>query len=145
MENCLIKLDVDWYILQKSCFWCKVWCLLYENHRRFIFCLFYHCSFILRNGCLKIIVDFLSWLILVITVQNVFKFRNHWFFSSPELKAQVSFSDQICPLSVVVVVIFSHFHLLRQNHWANLNQTWHKAFLDEGDSSLFKRRTNKCS
>ena len=38
-------------------------------------------------------------------------------FSSPELKAQVP-----------------------QNHWANFNQTCHKASLSEGDSVLFKWR-----
>ena len=27
---------------------------------------------------------------------------------------------------------------LLQNHWANRNQTWHKAFFGGGDSSLFK-------
>ena len=27
-----------------------------------------------------------------------------------------------------------------QNFWANFNQTWHKAFLHEGNSSLFKSR-----
>ena len=63
-------------------------------------------------------------------------------FSSPELKAQVSFSDQNCPVSVVIVVVvgvnFSHFHLLLQNHWPNFNQTWHKASFGEGDFSLFK-------
>ena len=44
--------------------------------------------------------------------------------SSPERKAQVSFPDQIRPLSlvivfvvlVVVVINFSYFHLLLQNH-----------------------------
>ena len=68
-----------------------------------------------------------------------------WLFSSPELKAQVSFSDHLssvlCPsvrLSVCLSVNFSHFHLLLQNHCANFNQTWHKASLGEGDSSLFK-------
>ena len=71
------------------------------------------------------------------------------FFSSPELKAQVSFSDHLSSvvclsvclsvhLSVRPSVNFSHFHLLLQNHWANFNQTWHKASLGEGDSSLFK-------
>ena len=64
-------------------------------------------------------------------------------FSSPELKAQVSILIKICPLSVVVVVVvvlvgvvvnFSHFNLLLQNHWANFKQTWHKASLGEGDS-----------
>ena len=38
-----------------------------------------------------------------------------------------AFLIKICPLSVIVVVVnFSHFHLLLQNHWANFNQTWHK-------------------
>ena len=70
-------------------------------------------------------------------------------FSSPELKAQVSFSDHLSSgvclsvrpsvrLSVCLSVNFSHFHLLLQNYWANFNQTWHKASLGEGDSSLFK-------
>ena len=31
-------------------------------------------------------------------------------------------------------------NLLLQNHWANFNQTWHKASLGEGDSSLFTWR-----
>ena len=29
-------------------------------------------------------------------------------------------------------------NLLLQNRWANFNQTWHKASLDDGDTSLFK-------
>ena len=50
-----------------------------------------------------------------------------------------AFLIKICPLSVVVVVVnFSHFHLLLKNHWANFNQTWHKVSLGEGDSSLLK-------
>ena len=57
-----------------------------------------------------------------------------------------TFLIKICSLSVVVVehvvvvVNFSHFHFLLQNHWANFNQTWHKASLGKGDSSLFKWR-----
>ena len=31
---------------------------------------------------------------------------------------------------------FSHFRL--KHHWANFKQTWHKASLGEGDSSLLK-------
>ena len=31
-------------------------------------------------------------------------------------------------------------NLLHQNHWAYFNQTWHKASLGKGDSSLFKWR-----
>ena len=62
-------------------------------------------------------------------------FKKHVVFSTPEPKAEVS-----CPFSVVVVVNFSHFHLLLQNHWAEFNQTWHKASLGEGNSSLFKWR-----
>ena len=63
-------------------------------------------------------------------------------FSSPELKAQVSFSDHqssVCP-SICLSVNFSHFQLLLQKHWANFNQTWHKISPGEGDSSLFKWR-----
>ena len=76
-----------------------------------------------------------------LTIQSIF------IFSSPEPKAQLSIFDQnlsVAPLSVVfgvggvvVVVNFSHFNLL-QNHCTDFNQTWHKASLDEGDSSLFK-------
>ena len=72
-----------------------------------------------------------------------------FFFSSPELKAQVSFSDRlpfvVClsvrpsvRLFVRLSVNFSYFRLLLQNHWANFNQTWQKASLGGGDSSLFK-------
>ena len=66
---------------------------------------------------------------------------NNTVFSSPDLKAQVSFSD--CLLSVVrpsvcLSVNFSHFHLLLKNNWANINKTWHKASLGGEDSNLFK-------
>jgi hypothetical protein len=67
-----------------------------------------------------------------------FLFLNQ-FFSSPELKAQVSYSDR--PLSVCKLL---HFQLL-QNHWANFNQTWHKSSFGGGDSSLFKWRGSPIS
>ena len=68
---------------------------------------------------------------------------NEIIFSSPELKVQVGSSD--CLSSVVSPTVcpsvnFSHFHLLLQNHSAIFNQTWLKAFLGGGDSSLFKWR-----
>ena len=44
------------------------------------------------------------------------------------------------PSSVCPSVNFSYFRLLLQNHWANFNQTCHKASLGEGNSSLFKWR-----
>ena len=47
-----------------------------------------------------------------------------------------AFLIEICQLSIVVVN-FSHFHLLLQNHWANFNHIWHKASMNEGDLSLF--------
>ena len=78
--------------------------------------------------------------------QNFLKdYINVIVFSSPELKAQVSFSDHL--LSVVCLSVrlsfrpsvnFSHFHLILQNHWANFNQTWHKSSFGEGDLSFFK-------
>ena len=50
---------------------------------------------------------------------SILKDRENNFFSSPELKAQVSFSDHLLSvvcLSVCPSVNFSHFHLLLQNH-----------------------------
>ena len=80
-------------------------------------------------------------MLTVLDIKRVYK----RVLSSPELKAQVSFSDHLSSvvylsvcLSVRLSVNFSHFHLLLQNHRANFNQTWHKASLGEGDSSLFK-------
>jgi hypothetical protein len=53
--------------------------------------------------------------------------RVHIVFSSPELKAQVSYSDR--PLSVCLFVNFYIFNFLLQNHCANFNQTWRKSSL----------------
>ena len=78
-----------------------------------------------------------------ISLCGLFYGEYKYLFSSPELKAQVSFSDHflsvVCP-SFCLSVNFSHFHL-HQNHWANFNQTCHKTSLVEGDSSLFKWRS----
>ena len=69
-------------------------------------------------------------------------------FRSPELKAQVSFSDgspsSVCPL-VCQSENFWHFHLLLQNHRTNFNKTWHKASFGLGDSSLFRWRATPFS
>jgi hypothetical protein len=66
------------------------------------------------------------------------------FISSPEMKAQVSFSDHTCP-SVRPTVWrlcagLLHFRLL-QNHWANFNQSWLKSSLGKDDSEWCKWRT----
>ena len=113
------------------------------------------CAYVLRE--VQQIVWYMSTLsvlqwVTVITIfilsPSLFTF-GFWLTCSPEQKAQVSFSDQnlsvvclhhCCCLVVVIVVNFSNFHLLLQNQWANFNQTWHKASLDEGDSCLFKLR-----
>jgi hypothetical protein len=60
-------------------------------------------------------------------------------FSSPELKAQVSFSDRLASVCLSVCKVI-HFRLLLQNAWANFNHTWHKSSLGGGDSSLFKQK-----
>lgn len=57
-------------------------------------------------------------------------------------KHKLAFLNKICLLSVGIgiVVNFSRFHhFLLQNPWADFNQTWHKALLGEGVSSLFKK------
>ena len=56
------------------------------------------------------------------------------------MKAQLSFSDWnfIAALCLVVIVVnFSYYRLLIQNHKTNFNQTWNEALWD---SSLFKWR-----
>ena len=63
------------------------------------------------------------------------------FLSSPK-SIKWTILIEMCPISVVVVIVvvnFSHFHLHFQNHWTNFNQTWHKASLDEGDSSFLNK------
>ena len=81
-------------------------------------------------------VQILIWAVLCKEGTHGEKYQN-WLLSSPELKAQVSFSDNflsvVCP-SVCLSVNFSHFHLLLQNHWAHFNQNWHNASLGEADS-----------
>ena len=71
------------------------------------------------------------------------------FFSSPELKAQVSFSDHlssvVCPsvcLSICMSVCPSVCKLFTFSSSSPepLNQTWHKASFGEGNSSFFKWR-----
>jgi hypothetical protein len=58
--------------------------------------------------------------------------KENFVFSSPELKAQVSYSH--CLLSVVCLSVCKllYFQLLLQNHWANFIQTWHKSSLGGG-------------
>ena len=70
--------------------------------------------------------------------------------SSPE-PIQVCSNEGPCPFlrgdkskkCKIILKIFKNFPL--QNHWANLNQTRHKASLDGGDSSLFKWRATPYS
>ena len=58
-------------------------------------------------------------------------------FSSPEQKAQVSFSHQ--NLSVVVVVVLLTFSFSSSEPLDQLiNKTWHKAFLGDRDSCFFE-------
>ena len=67
------------------------------------------------------------------------KMISRYFLAHLKLKLKwASYSDRL--FSVRLYVNFSHNHHLLQNHWANFNQTWHKASSGEGDSSLFKYR-----
>ena len=70
----------------------------------------------------------------------LWKFINEMYtylFSSPEQEAQMNFSAAD-HLSSVCLSVFSHFPILLQ--LASFNQTWHKATVWEGYSSLFKWR-----
>ena len=70
------------------------------------------------------------------------KSKFSWVFTTPELKAQVSFLITYCLSSICLSVNFSYFHFTLQNHLAKFNRTWHKASLGEGNSSLFNWRCN---
>jgi hypothetical protein len=59
-------------------------------------------------------------------------------FSSPQLKAQVSYTDRLVSVVRPSVCKLLHFRLLLQNRWAIFNQTWHKSSLEGGDSEFFK-------
>ena len=59
------------------------------------------------------------------------------FFSSPEPKAQSELLPSVFgsrPSSVNCL----HFHLLLENTWLDINQTWQGSSLGVGDSKLFK-------
>ena len=67
----------------------------------------------------------------------------HSFLAHLSWRLKWAFLIKICPLFLVIVVVivvinFSHFHLLLQNHCANFKQTCYNASLGEGDSSLLK-------
>ena len=65
------------------------------------------------------------------------QFSRH--FSSPEPKVPVPFSGR-CGCWRRCGINFSHFCVIQTNE-ADFNQTWHKAFLGDGDSNVFKLRT----
>ena len=76
-------------------------------------------------------------------------------FSSPDPKAQVSFSDcmlhVVRPRSICLFVNFLHFHLLLENHWVNFNKLgasicgWRgfKFIQMKSQTSLTRRDNNK--
>jgi hypothetical protein len=76
------------------------------------------------------------------------KFSQTWYMHNLSLGEENSslFVEGPCPLQRrdnhinVKNGVGPFKNLLLQNHWANLNQTCHKSFLGEGDSSLFKRK-----
>lgn len=77
--------------------------------------------------------------IIVISNENFWSEENNQ--DSTVHRLRWTFLIKICllsGLSVVVFVIFSHFHLLFRKHWADFNITWHKASRGEKNSSLFK-------
>ena len=83
--------------------------------------------------------------------QRINLFR--YIFCSPELKAQVSFSDHflsvrlsvrlsVCPSVWLYVCKLFTFSSSSQEPQGQFKQTWHKASLGGGDSSLFKWGTH---
>ena len=87
----------------------------------------YYILFSVENSC--IFDRFLKWYYQLFLAESAIEL-----FWSP-LVRHLSVFPSVC-----LFVIFSHFQLFIQNHWANFNQTWHKASLGEGYLSLNKWR-----
>ena len=128
----------------KKFFWHCIYYVLYIHN----------ISFIIEPFCSDLNFFFLDWFnksqthYILSTWLWTLSQLQHWrvipgsLRGSHELKAQLSFSDclsSVCLSVHLSVCNFSYFRLLK-NHWANFNQTWHKASFGEGDSSLFKWR-----
>ena len=96
-------------------------------------------------------LEYLHFVIKLLLIKVIYLCKKGGFFfcptvellvlSSSELKAQVSFSEElssVCPSSVCLSVNFTHFQLLLQmNHSAILNRNWHKASFGYGNLNLF--------
>ena len=133
---------------------CAIWFFLIHRVKLNYFKI-YKYAFLIALLFIKVLTDDLVFIDLInhviltcaVVVYNI-KVRSNGVvqicgvFSSPELKAQVSFSG---PLAAVVCLsvrlsVRPSVNFLLQKLWANFNQTWQKTSLGEGDSSLFKWR-----
>ena len=83
-----------------------------------------------------ILLQFVNLLIRIMFKEWLFSILAHLSW-----RLKWAFLITMCSSSVIVVVNFSHFRILHQNHWPSFNQTWHNASLGRGNSSLFKWRT----
>jgi hypothetical protein len=66
--------------------------------------------------------------------------RTYWFLAHQNWKLKWVFLIAHRPSILLFVCELAYFRLPLQNHWTNFIQTWHKAFLGGGDSSLVKGR-----
>ena len=72
--------------------------------------------------------------------ENSNKYRYAYQIFLAHLSWKLKWVSSVVCQSVCPSINFSNFRLLLKNHWANFNQTWHKASLCEGDSFFFKWR-----
>lgn len=79
-------------------------------------------------------IEFINfWVSIVVLGPSMQKKKFTW------AESQVSFSAwNLSVVLDVVFVNFSSFYFLLQNHWVIFIQTWHKAPLEKGTSSLFR-------
>ena len=165
MKNCIIDTEInDFPVIYTPMLWIKKWQAKEANFvvKYCYFCLIFPCIFT-KNQCstFKSVNQKLKFSLATFYWTKIEHLKYHktsflcflqfhisLFLAHLSWRLKWAILIKICPLSVVnvvvvvvvVVVNFSHFHLLLQNHWANLNQTWHKASLGKGDSNFFKWR-----
>ena len=81
--------------------------------------------FILLVNKMGIDFIYLSYIYILVTILAHLSWKLKWAFP-------IACRPSSVRPSVRTFFLFRHLH----NHWANLNQTWHKASLGGGDSSL---------
>lgn len=118
----ILKSKRNMYIFVKDVKRCFLWKFVSELQLRFIFFAWIKdvikCNTVVAFVPAFLKKDIVNLLCILLLMVNLFCYLRYLGTTS---------SNTMYNVSVIVIINFSYFHL--QNHWANFNQTWDKAFL----------------